>query len=203
MMVTFIDDHRADYGVEPMCKVLPIAPSTYYEHVRCRRDPELRSARAKRDEVLEAAVRPVWEANRGLYGGRKVWHQLRREDVSVARCTVQRLMKGLGRVRARLLHSSRRSSSGSVTQANRPPENPAQSTPASRRVACRQSMVTTLAKRKRVAARRWSEPCAGRRWRSRRRSELAVALLRLRPRSLASPPPPPRLFTNAFRSRPS
>ena len=96
MMVTFIDDHRADYGVEPMCKVLPIAPSTYYEHVRRRRDPELRSARAKRDEVLEAEVRRVWEANRGLYGGRKVWHQLRREDVSVARCTVQRLMKGLG-----------------------------------------------------------------------------------------------------------
>jgi len=95
-MVTFIDDHRAEYGVEPICAVLPIAPSTYYQHVRRRKAPERRSARAKRDEVLEAHVRRVWEANRGLYGVRKVWRQLLREKVDVARCTVARLMKRLG-----------------------------------------------------------------------------------------------------------
>jgi len=96
MMVAFIDEHRAQYGVEPICKVLPIAPSTYYEHLRCRRAPELRSARAKRDELLTADVRRVWQENRRLYGCRKVWRQLRRVDVDVARCTVRRLMKGLG-----------------------------------------------------------------------------------------------------------
>jgi transposase InsO family protein len=96
MMVAFIDEHRDEYGVEPICKVLPIAPSTYYEHLRCRREPELRSARAKRDAQLETEVRRVWEDNRGLYGHRKVWRQLRREDFDVARCTVQRLMKKQG-----------------------------------------------------------------------------------------------------------
>jgi putative transposase len=96
MMVSFIDEHRDEYGVEPICNVLPIAPSTYYWHVRRRCQPELRSARAKRDEVLEADVQRVWDANRGVYGGRKVWRQLVREDVDVARCTVRRLMRGLG-----------------------------------------------------------------------------------------------------------
>lgn len=96
MMVSFIDEHRAEYGVEPICAVLPIAPSTYYAHVRQRREPDRRSSRSKRDEVLASGVRRVWEANRGVYGGRKVWHQLRRENVSVARCTVQRLMRRQG-----------------------------------------------------------------------------------------------------------
>ena len=96
MMVAFIDDHREEYGVEPICKVLPIAPSTYYAHLRWRREPELRSARAKRDEELTAEIQRVWEDNRGLYGHRKVWRQLCREEVAVARCTVQRLMKRQG-----------------------------------------------------------------------------------------------------------
>jgi putative transposase len=96
MMVSFIDEHRDDYGVEPICKVLPIAPSTYYEHLRCRREPEHRSARAKRDEQLQPEVRRVWEDNRRLYGHRKVWRQLRREEFDVARCTVQRLMRRQG-----------------------------------------------------------------------------------------------------------
>jgi putative transposase len=95
-MVAFIDEHRDTYGVEPICRVLPIAPSTYFQHVRCRLEPERRSARAKRDEVLRGDVRRVWAANRGLYGGRKVWRQLLREDVPVARCTVERLMRAEG-----------------------------------------------------------------------------------------------------------
>lgn len=95
-MVSFIDDHRAEYGVEPICAVLPIAPSTYYAHVRRRREPEMRPERAKRDETLAPEVQRVWEDNRGVYGVRKVWRQLRREKVSVARCTVQRLMRKLG-----------------------------------------------------------------------------------------------------------
>ncbi len=96
MMVAFIDEHRDQYGVEPICRVLPIAPSTYYEHLRWRRQPERRCARAKRDEQLDVQVQRVWKENRGLYGVRKVWRQLRREKVSVARCTVQRLMRGQG-----------------------------------------------------------------------------------------------------------
>lgn len=96
MMVMFIDEHRAEYGVEPICAVLPIAPSTYYAHVQCRRDPERRCDRAKRDEALEARIRQISEDNRGLYGAQKVWRQLKREDDSVARCTVERLMNNRG-----------------------------------------------------------------------------------------------------------
>lgn len=95
-MVMFIDDHRAEYGVEPICSVLPIAPSTYYEHLRQRRDPSHRSERAKRDEVLREEVLRVWTKNRGVHGVLKVWHQLRREGHLVARCTVQRLMREMG-----------------------------------------------------------------------------------------------------------
>jgi transposase InsO family protein len=108
-MVTFIDEHRAQYGVEPICQVLPIAPSTYYKHRRQRRDPDRRCARAKRDELLSAEVRRVWNENRRLYGRRKVWRQLRREGVEVARCTVDRLMRvqGLsGAVRGRKVRTT-------------------------------------------------------------------------------------------------
>ena len=92
-MVTFIDEHRAEYGVESICAVLPIAPSTYHKRARERRNPELRSMRARRDERLEREIRRVWEVNRGLYGSRKVWWQRRREGNDVARCTVERLMR--------------------------------------------------------------------------------------------------------------
>ena len=95
-MVSFIDEHRVLYGVEPICAVLPIAPATYYAHKACARDPELRSARAKRDEELRSKIRRVHEENFSVYGAEKVWRQLKREGVKVARCTVERLMRGMG-----------------------------------------------------------------------------------------------------------
>ena len=95
-MIAFIDDHREAYGVEPICKVLPIAPSTYHEHVARRRDPSRLSARAKRDAVLKIEVERVFKENFGVYGARKVWRQLKREGFDVARCTVARLMQRQG-----------------------------------------------------------------------------------------------------------
>ncbi len=95
-MVSFIDAHRETYGVEPICDVLPIAPSTYYEHKAKERDPERRSARAKRDEGLEREIERVWEENEDAYGVRKMWKELKRQEVTVARCTVERLMGDLG-----------------------------------------------------------------------------------------------------------
>jgi len=95
-MVQFIDEHRTVYGVEPICAVLPIAPSTYYEHRARSLDPEKRSGREKRDERLRIEVQRVWDENFGVYGAEKVWRQLGRESVAVARCTVERLMRGLG-----------------------------------------------------------------------------------------------------------
>lgn len=92
-MVDFIDEHRSEYGVEPICEVLPIAPSTYYEHARRRRDPERRPARAKRDDRLRVEIKRVHhEALEGTYGAKKVWKQLLREKKFVARSTVERLM---------------------------------------------------------------------------------------------------------------
>jgi putative transposase len=95
-MIAFIDAHRTVYGVEPICKVLPVAPSTYYAHVARRLDPGKLSRRAKRDETLKAQIRRVFEANFRVYGVRKVWRQLAREGIAVARCTVARLMKAMG-----------------------------------------------------------------------------------------------------------
>lgn len=95
-MKAFVDEHRAVYGVEPICRVLPIAPSTYYVHARCQAAPERRSPRARRDEVLIGHIQRVWEENFQVYGVRKVWRQLLREGVMVARCTVERLMRRLG-----------------------------------------------------------------------------------------------------------
>ncbi|WP_442577412.1 IS3 family transposase [Mesorhizobium sp. ASY16-5R] len=95
-MIAFIDDHREAHGVEPICKVLPIAPSTYHDHVAKRRDPSRLSARAKRDEELKIEVRRVFEENFRVYGVRKVWRQLRREGFDVARCAVSRLMREMG-----------------------------------------------------------------------------------------------------------
>ena len=95
-MIAFIDDHRGEYGVEPICRVLPIAPSTYHAHAAERRCPERASPRCRRDEVLRADIRRVHTANFGVYGARKVWRQLGREGVMAARCTVERLMRGMG-----------------------------------------------------------------------------------------------------------
>jgi putative transposase len=95
-MIAFIDEQRGAYGVEPICRVLPIAPSTYHAHVARRVDPTRLSARAKRDDGLMPEVRRVFEENFGVYGVRKVWRQLKREGHDVARCTVARLMQSLG-----------------------------------------------------------------------------------------------------------
>ena len=95
-MVAFIEDHRMEYGVEPICRVLPIAPATYYAHRARARDPSLRPAREKQDEALREQIRRVWNENFQVYGAEKVWRQLGREGVDVARCTVARLMRDLG-----------------------------------------------------------------------------------------------------------
>jgi putative transposase len=95
-MIAFIDEHRSVYGVEPICRVLPIAPSTYHAHAARRADPERLSGRAKRDEALKSEIRRVFEENFRVYGVRKLWRQLGREGLVVARCTVARLMKAMG-----------------------------------------------------------------------------------------------------------
>jgi transposase InsO family protein len=95
-MKAFIDDHRAVYGVEPICKVLPIAPSTYRAHAARLADPNRASARAQRDAALRPEIERVWNDNFKVYGHRKVWRQLQREGIAVARCTVARLMRQIG-----------------------------------------------------------------------------------------------------------
>ena len=91
-----IRDHRATHGVEPICRVLPIAPSTYRERVAQRRDRARLSARARRDLELKPQIARVFAENFAVYGVRKVWRQMRREDFAVARCTVERLMRQMG-----------------------------------------------------------------------------------------------------------
>jgi transposase InsO family protein len=95
-MVCYIDDYRDRFGVEPICRVLPIAPSTYYEAKARERDPSRLPARAMRDEELKPEIRRVHAENYGVYGARKVWKQLKRESFRVARCTVARLMREMG-----------------------------------------------------------------------------------------------------------
>jgi transposase InsO family protein len=95
-MVSFIDEHRADYGVESICEQLPIAPSTYYEQKAREIDPARLPPRARRDRALCPEIQRVHAENFDLYGARKVWKQLNREAIPVARCTVERLMRGLG-----------------------------------------------------------------------------------------------------------
>src|SRR5262245_37178802 len=95
-MVAFIDQHRDTYGVEPICAVLPIAPSTYFLRKAQQQDSTTRSSRAQRDDELRAAIQRVWDENQQVYGPRKVWKQLRREGRRVARCTVERLMRAMG-----------------------------------------------------------------------------------------------------------
>lgn len=95
-MIAFIDDHRGAYGVEPICKVLPIAPSTYFDHRTKQADPTKLSARARRDARLRPKINLVFEQNLKVYGARKVWLQINREGFSVARYTVERLMRVMG-----------------------------------------------------------------------------------------------------------
>jgi transposase InsO family protein len=95
-MIAFIDEHRAIHGVEPICRVLPIAPSTYHAHAARCADPGKLSARAQRDATLRIEIQRVYEENFRVYGVRKVWRQLLREGIAVARCTVARLMRRMG-----------------------------------------------------------------------------------------------------------
>ena len=95
-MVSFIDEQRAQYGVEPICAQLPIAPSTYYHHKAREVDSAKVPARHLRDRYLMPQIQRVWEENFRVYGARKVWRQLNREGFTVARCTVERLMQKLG-----------------------------------------------------------------------------------------------------------
>ncbi|MGB6908217.1 MAG: IS3 family transposase [Methyloceanibacter sp.] len=95
-MIAFIDEHREMHGVEPICNVLPIAPSTYHKHVAERRDPARLSARARRDMAMKPEITRVFAESFGVYGVRKVWRQMQREGHDIARCTVERLMRDLG-----------------------------------------------------------------------------------------------------------
>ncbi len=94
-MTRFIDDHRDQYGVEPICKVLPIAPSTYYARKAAEADPQQLSERARRDIALRPVIKRVFNENYGVYGVRKVWRQMQREGYDIARCTVARLMRDM------------------------------------------------------------------------------------------------------------
>ncbi|HHX88264.1 MAG TPA: IS3 family transposase [Paracoccus sp.] len=95
-MIRFIEEHRADHGVEPICRVLPIAPATFYDNLAKRADPSRLSTRVQRDIELKPEIEQVFEGNLSVYGVRKIWHQMRREGFDIARCTVARLMKDIG-----------------------------------------------------------------------------------------------------------
>ena len=95
-MIAFIDDHRALYRLEPVCRILPVAPSTDYAQRAKRDDPGKLSARAHRDLALCSEIRRVWEANFQVYEVRKVWRPLQREAIEAPRCHIARLMKQMG-----------------------------------------------------------------------------------------------------------
>jgi putative transposase len=97
-VVAFVNAHCQAYGVESICRVVPIAPSTYYRHRVRQLDPTKRSARALRDEVLKAIIQRIWREHDQAYGSRKVWKQMGREGLREARCRVRRLMRELGLV---------------------------------------------------------------------------------------------------------
>lgn len=94
-MISFIDEHRSVFGVEPICRLLPIAPSTYYENVAKRLDVDHLSVRARSDIGMKIEIRRVFNENFQVYGVRKVWRQLQREGYHIARCTVARLMRSM------------------------------------------------------------------------------------------------------------
>ena len=95
-MIAFMGEHREEFGVEPMCRVLNIAPSTWHARAAARANSDLRSKRAKEDERPSAAILRVHAENFGVYGARKVWRQLRREGFDAGRDRVARLMRKLG-----------------------------------------------------------------------------------------------------------
>lgn len=95
-MITFIADHRDEFGVEPICRVLPIAPSSFYARTAIWRDPAKAPHRARQDQRDSAAIAKAYDDSGRRYGARKVWRQLRRDGCDIARCTVERLMKAMG-----------------------------------------------------------------------------------------------------------
>ena len=95
-MVDFIEEHREAHGVEPICSMLSIAPSTYYDHLAKRLDPDKRSDRAKRDDELRTEIQRVYDENQQVYGAEKVWRQLHIDGIKVGRCAVERLMRSMG-----------------------------------------------------------------------------------------------------------
>ena len=95
-MIAFIEDHKVAHGVEPICRVLPIAPSTFYARAAVARDPDLASDRAKKDVLDKAKIKEAFNNSGKRYGARKIWHELRRNKYDIARCTVERLMKAMG-----------------------------------------------------------------------------------------------------------
>src|SRR5438093_9479150 len=95
-MMSFIDRHGEEYGVESICAQLPIAPSMYYEHKAREVDPTRVPVRTQRDRKLKVNIQRVWDDNFQVYGVRKMWRKLNREQIAVARCTVARLMSDLG-----------------------------------------------------------------------------------------------------------
>ena len=94
--MSFIDAHHGELGIEPICRELAVAPSSWHEHAARLADPGRRSVRSRRDDEIMEQITRVHEASFGLYGTRKVWHQLRREGIKVAKCTVERLMRAMG-----------------------------------------------------------------------------------------------------------
>ncbi len=96
MIKAFVDEHREEFGVEPICSALQFAPSAYRRHAARQRDPSLISQRAQRDAELKPQIQRVWDSNMQVYGADKVWKQLNREGVRVARCTIERLMGSMG-----------------------------------------------------------------------------------------------------------
>ena len=94
--MSFIDSHREELGIEPICRELAIAPSSYDEHATRLAEPGKRSARARRDDKIKEQIKRVHDDSSGLYGTRKVWRQMRREGIEVAKCTVERLMRTMG-----------------------------------------------------------------------------------------------------------
>ena len=96
MIKAFVDEHRDQFGVEPICSVLQFAPSAYRRHAARQRDPSLISQRAQRDAELKPQIQRVWDSNMQVYGADKVWKQLNREGVRVARCTIERVMGSMG-----------------------------------------------------------------------------------------------------------
>jgi len=92
-MFNFIDDYKYNYGIEPSCRIIPIAPSTYHRVKNLERHPEKRSLRQQHDDFYISEIRRIWTESKCCYGARKVWQQMKADDIHIACCTIERLMK--------------------------------------------------------------------------------------------------------------